>query len=203
MIIIDMLLEKGDKSLMLKAELEIGGDLMTLKAESGNEPLSRIHAARIEYAVKDVIPNIVKDLLTLYIPPQTLCRRVNSVHSFEPRLRAEEWTKIRNAASTGYRDFDVPLVLKLLNRLCGHNMGPKLREDMSIYGRYYDSIAHKMHSSIMFKEKFDTSFNDFKNIARGFEHIMHKRSNELVLQLEQLRGGVMDYHLEDVTDYLT
>lgn len=157
--------------------------------------MSRIHVARIEYAVKDVIPNIVKELLTLYIPPRTLNRKVDSVRRFDPPLLFKDWTKIRNATSTGYRDFDMPLVLNLLKHLCGQNMGPKVYHGLDIYSRYYDRFAHTLPSPIITEEDFVTSFNDFENIAKAFDTIMNKRSNELVSRLKQLREGGMDYHL--------
>lgn len=169
------------------------------------------HYARLGHASQHLIPNVLKELLAHYIPPNALLVWVNGwVKATRSKiLKTGEWKKINNAAKNGYDEFDTPLIYTLLRNLIptiyptkgwDHPTNPQshettLGDDIERCRRYRNAILHRGNTTVKDQE-FDDIFNEFKTMAMRFEIVLKKKPNELFFEFENLRTCCMDEDTE-------
>ncbi|XP_052069151.1 interferon-induced helicase C domain-containing protein 1-like [Mytilus californianus] len=169
----------------------------------------KTHYARLGHASQLLIPNMLKEVLDHFIPPNTIYKTVSKCNKLNNRLKPGEWAKIRDAATKGYSEFDISLIYTILRNLYpniqpssgwNHPNDPmphevSLGDDMERCRRSRNHILHRGNTTVTDTE-IDDIFTDFKLIAERLEVLLGKQNREFSSQFENLRTCCMDENTE-------
>ncbi|XP_061195699.1 uncharacterized protein LOC133203919 [Saccostrea echinata] len=84
---------------------------------SGSVSDDHMRFSLVGIAILEQLSEILRFILSANVPPQDLENEIRrSIHSF--KFNAEQWKLIKNAAISGYSDFDITISYTLIRNLC-------------------------------------------------------------------------------------
>ncbi|XP_063447976.1 uncharacterized protein LOC134727525 [Mytilus trossulus] len=165
--------------------------------------------ARLGLATQNELPDILRELLLIKEPPHLLEVHLN-INSFLSRnLRAHEWNIIRSVRTSQYKEFDVPLMYKLIRNLnlvpCptqgwDNQTPPSLTEitvgdDIERIRRIRNEIVHRGNTNVLGHELADY-FSSFKDIAKRLEVTLMLSNRKFVSKMENVETCCIDKDTE-------
>ncbi|XP_063446948.1 uncharacterized protein LOC134726473 [Mytilus trossulus] len=177
----------------------------------GSVVSTKTHYARLGHAAQNLIPRFLQEVLLYYENPKNIdysCR--TNPHLF-CRLKSSDWTKIKEAVNTeSYKNFDIPLIYTILRNIHYSTLEPtdgwdsrtdprphqmKTGDDLERCRRRRNKIIHRGNTEVSDQE-LQEYFDEFGAIASRLQVICHKKNNDFVLEVEDLRICSMDEDTE-------
>lgn len=166
--------------------------------------------ARLGHAAQELLPELLKEIVRMKQPLQTLRPDCLANSYLKKNLRPVEWQKINNAVSNGFDTFDVNLLYKLIRNLqlvssptrdWDYPIDPMANEltlgdDIERIRRIRNAILHRGNTKVTHLELEET-FKIFKDMAARIEIYLAKPNGELVNKFEELEKRSMDQRAEE------
>ncbi|XP_062567320.1 uncharacterized protein LOC134229585 [Saccostrea cucullata] len=83
------------------------------------DPGGRSRFAKLGMAINDELTQSCRDILEMEVPPALIFRKVKSSSLYQ-KLRPDQELILRNAAKSGYNEFDCTLLYMLLRNICSN-----------------------------------------------------------------------------------
>lgn len=166
----------------------------TESSSSSAVPMSsRTNYARIGYALQQLLPDILRELIATKEPPTKLSHDINTDRYLSKHLRADEFLFINYVEAVGYAYFDIPLIYKLIRMLelvpspsqgWNHSTAPCATEvtpgdDLERIRRLRNEILYRGTSNVTYT-KLSQYFQQYLDIAGRLETYLGKQTGEYV-----------------------